>query len=462
MSKPMTEPRVNPIDPSPKRRDVVVLATIALAMLACWSVIFSGNLSGRGAADDLNFHWVAIVQFAQQWPNPDLGDYASATTPGYHLLLAPLVNAGMGHTGVQLVASVWTLLLLGLLSWRCSATLGRSAAILMLPLIASMYVLFPGIWLLPDNAGWLLVLAIVLIALREKSTWVSWVISGVLLFVLVWFRQIHIWAAAPIWLAAWLGNASQTPSDLRSFFSSIPTRLGRTLIAIGCTIPAFMMLVWFMGTWNGLVPPSFQNMHQGPNTATPGFVLAQIAILSVPFAPMLLMRWREVWAHQWRWVLLAMLLGLGLGVLPHSSYSYEAGRYGGWWNIITKLPSIADRSVLFILLSLAGSLCLVLWLRLASRRDVWVWVGLLVAFTLAQSMNHASWQRYHEPMLLMIMVLIIARSTMLTQIRTRALGGALVLTLILGSITALTLMTAKPIRTSETTQAIEQNTPELP
>lgn len=447
---------------TPKRRDVAVLTTIALGMLVCWSVILSGNLSGRGAADDLNFHWIAIIQFAQQWPSPDLGDYASATTPGYHLLLAPLVKAGMGHTGVQLIASIWTLGLLGLLSWKLSSTLGRSAIVLMLPIIASMYVIFPGIWLLPDNMGWLMVIGIVLLALRANAGWINWAISGLLLLGLVWVRQVHIWAAAPIWLAAWLGGLSHTPSDIRSFFSSSPSRFARTLIAIGCTVPAFVALVWFLGTWGGLVPPSFQNMHQGPNWATPGFMLVQIAILSVPFAPMLLPRVRELWAHHWRWVLIASLIGLLLGVVPHSSYSYEAGRYGGWWNLIGKTPTIADRSVLFVLLSLTGSLCLVLWLSLSGRRDVWVWIGVLVAFVVAQSANHASWQRYHEPMLLMMLMLIVARSPKLNQIKTRALCGAVVLALILGSITTISMIGAKPVLASNSGTAKDQNSAESP
>lgn len=461
MTKAPTQTDSHAGTPTPKRRDVAVLVTIGLAMLVCWSVILSGNLAGRGAADDLHYHWLAIIQFAQQWPSPDLGDYASATTPGYHLLLAPLLNAGMGHTGVQLVASIWTLALFGLLSWYCSATLGRSAAVFMLPILASMYVLFPGIWLLPDNAGWLVVLVIVLLTLRTESGWMSWALSGVLLCVLVWLRQVHIWVAGPIWLAAWLGCRDQTPSDLASFFrAQTLSRVGRVLIAMGFTIPGLIALAWFLEIWGGLVPPSFQNMHQGPNLATPGFMLVQVAILSVPFVPMLRLRVHDVWAHHWRWALFVGLIGLLLGIWPHSGYSYEQGRYGGWWNIIAKLPQVADRSPIFVVLSLLGALCLLLWLSLASRRDIWIWVGVLIAFTLAQSANHASWQRYHEPMLLMMLVLLIARSPMLGRIKAKAMGGALVLALMLGSITAFTMIGAKPVQADKAGGAL--NSPESP
>lgn len=431
-----------------KQRVFALLITIGLTGLICWGVIFSGNLSGRGAYDDLLYHWVAVNQFAQQWPSPDLGDYASATTPGYHLLLAPLVHAGLDHTGAQLVASAWTLALMGLLCWIVSRSWGLASAALMLPMIASLYVIFPGIWLLPDNAGWFFVLSVLLLALRSRAGWGVWAISGLLLVALVWMRQVHIWAAAPIWLTAWLGSSEMTPHSLRSFFGDPLKRAGRTIIAQGCTIPAFVMLVWFLVTWGGLVPPTFQDMHQGPNPATPGFMLMQLAILSAFFAPLLLPRLIKIWTQHWRLVLFAAIAGLLLGVLPSSSYSEADGRFGGWWNILGKLPTIADRSPFFVLGSIGGSIALALWLSLASRRDIWIWLGVLVAFSLAQSANHASWQRYHEPLLLMMIVLIIARSGELDRVRIRAVIGSAVLAMMLGAITINSMRNAKPIEQS--------------
>ncbi|MEX0876532.1 MAG: hypothetical protein WD114_03640 [Phycisphaerales bacterium] len=431
--------------PFPKRtRLKATLIVVGITLLACWAMILSGNMSGRGAADDLNFHWLAINQFADQLPRPDLSDYASATTPGYHLLLAPLAAAGFNHTAIQLVASVWTLCLLGVLAWVISRRAGMAAVVLTLPVIASMYVLFPGIWLLPDNAGWLLVLLIVLLSLRPNPGWGTWMLGGALLLVLVWMRQVHIWAAAPLWLAAWLGGNDTTPSPAR-FFGSFYTRAGRTCIAIACTVPAFIALAWFVLTWEGLVPPTFQNMHQGPNIATTGFILTQLAILSVFFTPLLWPRLRELWSHHWRWILAAAALGLILGVIPHSSYFYDEGRYGGWWNVIGKLPTAADRSPVFVLGSLAGSLALVVWLSLADRRSVWIWVGVLVAFTLAQTANHASWQRYHEPLLLFMILLILGRSAVIERCKARIVLGAACLTLMLAAITIASIISTESL-----------------
>ncbi|MBL4699349.1 MAG: hypothetical protein JKX70_11000 [Phycisphaerales bacterium] len=419
---------------------------VVLLLVVSWSVILSGNLSGRGAADDLNYHWLVIQQFSEQLPNPDLSDYQSATTPGYHLILSPLVQMDVGHMGVQLVASVWTIGFLGLLTWVVSARFGKLSAVLMLPMLTSMYVLYPGIWLLPDNAGWFGVLAIVLLSLRSNPTWKSWAVSGVILFGLIWMRQIHIWIAGTIWLGAWLGSAADTPT-LRTLFSSCIDRTGRTTLAIACTIPAFTVLVWFMILWGGLVPPTFQENHQGPNMATPGFILLQLSILSLFFAPMLWPRFKETWKHQWGWIVFAAFIGCLLGVVPESSYSYEAGRYGGWWGLIHKLPTVAGRSPIFILGSILGAVVFVVWLNLVTRRDAWIWVGTMVAFTLAQSANHASWQRYHEPMLFIMLLLILARSSVVARYTRQLVIGCLAMALMLGALTVGEMINAQPVET---------------
>jgi hypothetical protein len=51
-------------------------------------LIGAGNLAGRGAGDQVNYHEPVVRLWAAQFPRFTFGDYASATTPGYHVLLA--------------------------------------------------------------------------------------------------------------------------------------------------------------------------------------------------------------------------------------------------------------------------------------------------------------------------------------------------------------------------------------
>ena len=88
----------HPIAHAPMSHRVqALLIVLAMTLIATIPLILSGNANGRAAADDYNYHWIAINQFAIEWPSPDISNYHSATTPGYHLILAPLVRAGLGQ-----------------------------------------------------------------------------------------------------------------------------------------------------------------------------------------------------------------------------------------------------------------------------------------------------------------------------------------------------------------------------
>ncbi len=414
-----------------------------LVIAVCWPLILTGNSLGRGAADDLNYHWPTIQTFAQQLPTPDLSDYQSATTPGYHLELAVVHRLGLSRIFVQLYASFWTIILLGILAYRAGKTFGKPGLILILPLLASMYLLYPGIWLLPDNAAWLGVLVLIILALDHPPSTRTLLISGVVLALLVLIRQAHLWAAATICISAWIGSGDQVPS-LTQFLSNHQSRLKRLSIAILATLPAILILVYFFRQWGGLVPPAFQRNHQGPNPATPAFILTQIAILSVFFIPLLWSRFIELIKSHISWVIAALFLGLLIGLIPETAYNYNQGRFSGWWNLANKFPTFADRSPVIILGSTAGGLACVLWGAMIPRRDSRILIISLIAFTIAQTANYASWQRYHEPMLLILGILIFTRAPGVIEFPKRALYGSATLATALATLTIITMLNAQP------------------
>lgn len=398
--------------PAPTRRGwgAGLLAAGAFALPAV-ALILAGHVRGRAAHDQLNFHEPVIRRFAESLPRPDLSDYLSATTPGYHLALATFARlVGDDPRALRLAGLVFSLALVGLLAWWLARrTHAPRALALAAPFACSMYVFSSGAWLLPDNAGWLGVLGVLLLALRPRVDARHLLAGGVLLVLLVLARQIHVWAAAVLWAAAWLGDAHATRTSL---VSDPPARLRRAALALACSIPAFLVLAWFVRLWGGLTPPTFQNKYHGGNPAAPAFVLAIIAIYSPFFAGAVAPTLRHLW-HRHRAALGACAAaGALLAIIPDTSYSTDEGRYSGLWNAVRALPLVAGRtSPLLVALSALGAVLALAFASALPFRSRWVLLAAAAAFTAAQAASHELWQRYTEPFVLMLLALASAEIT---------------------------------------------------
>jgi hypothetical protein len=462
----------NPMTDRPANQHALRITIVILLLTAVLLWIFpllNPHYLIRSASAEQLYHTPAIDRFASQLPTPDYSDYSSATTPGYHTVLAIPTKLGASNPALRIIASIYTFFIVALLAIPLARTHRALAIPMILPLLASNYFIFSGAWLLPDNSGWLGVLIIFLLALKPNPTLKSHILAGLTLLILIYFRQVHIWAAAPIWLAAWIGSTDQTPHapTVRSFFSNLPNRFSRALIALLCTIPAFLLLAYFVKLWGGLVTPTFKDEHHGPNPATPAFILLQIAVFSIFFLPILLPQLKQLLKDAKPTLLISTTLGTILAIVPQSAYNEDAGRYSGWWNAVKKFPDFMDRSPVYIAGAIVGSIMLVTWGSLLNLRDRWIFAGTLLAFTLAQTANLESWQRYHEPMLLFMLMLIFARSNKIQLTPKRAALGSIAASIMLAVITASLLknQVSRDItdpRVLRLDQRLDNPTPEVP
>ncbi|VAX41557.1 hypothetical protein MNBD_PLANCTO03-893, partial [hydrothermal vent metagenome] len=379
---------------------VVLVVYLLIASI----LIGSGSTRGRGAWDDVKYHEPTIRTFAEQWPALDLTDYLSATTPGYHIVLAAAaVWIDDSRLFLQVVGASFTIALYLVVTIWCARRLGAArAAACVLPMVGSMYVLFPGVWLLPDNAGWLGVVLILMLALRPRWDVRAFLAGSIVLAALVMTRQVHLWAAALLCAGAWLGRFGTGEQILDQF----SRRLGRSATAVLAAVPAMAIVAWFALTWGGLTPPTFQGKVQKMNFAVPAFLLVQIAVLTPWFAGYLAEAASEAWRSARGWILGAAVLGLIVAAVPQTTYSTDLGRYSGYWNIVRSLPVLGGHtSILVLFLAPLGAMSLVVWCVALPRRERWVMAAGLGAFAAAQIMNANCWQRYHEPYLLICMAL---------------------------------------------------------
>jgi hypothetical protein len=408
------------------------LAICFVFLAAALPLIAAGHERGRGAWDQNTYHLVAIRTFARQWPRFDLHDYASATTPGYHLILA-LVDKFISDDVrvLRLFGMLFTLGLLATLALAVGRRVPPAIAIaLCLPAVCSLYVFSSGAWLLPDNVAWWGVLAILLVALRPRVDAWTYVLGAILLTILVAIRQSDAWAAAVLWAAAWRGNASENsaPFDTRAAVA----RLGGMALA---TVPAAALLLWFVHLWHGLLPVGMQSFHGGANPAVPATVLGVFGILAIFFTP---------FAAPSRLPRRGLFIGGGAAMgfiaaaLPVMTYSHAQGRESGIWNLALHLPMVHQRSILMIALATLGGALLVIWLLSLETRDRWIFLITWLAFIAAQTENTKAWQRYYEPFVLIALPLMASRvmEHRNSWPRPIAIAGPLILALLLAAITA--------------------------
>lgn len=441
---------------NPRRIPWHTLAPAALLASIALPIILAANMNGRGAGDQFKYHAKVIQTFAEQLPRPDLADYLSATTPGYHLALAAIVRLGLdseqpAHVPLRLVSLLFSLVLVSLLAWAVGKrTDPITAFLLSLPLCLSLYVVNSAAWLLPDNLGWLGVLIILLIALRDRHSWRSITLAAVFLLLLVLVRQIHLWTAATLWVSAWLA-AAPTPNHQPTFLPPIDRPLRRSLATIPmlmATIPALLALGLFYQLWNGhLTPPAFAGQHaRAINPAAPAFVLAILGLASAFYLPLLWPALRDGFKQSPLTIGAAAVVGLLIAAIPETSFSHEQGRWSGLWNVVDKIPAPLERSPLIIALAVAGAVATTAWAAALSTHRRWVCLAALVAFAAASAANIQLWQRYVEPFIL-ILTAIMAADGIGKRERVPPLfrAGPAALALMLASVTAAKLATEKSV-----------------
>jgi hypothetical protein len=420
----------------------MVVATFALV---AGVIIASARVTERVHYDQKLYHEPTVRQFAQELPAVSVWDYLSATTPGYHLAIAAVAKwisddvRALQLASASIGAAFFSLLGWGL-AWGAKgggahaplSPLSQTAlhrvwmpTLVAFTVMASFYVLAPAVFVLPDLAGLLGVLAITLIAFHPHHTHRRLVLGGLVLVGLVLVRQSHVWAAAMLWVSAWMDRPINKLTDeeyqlsrptlRQQFFTQVESRIAMTALAALCTLPAFATLWLFHRYWGGLVPPRFQGWYPSPSplrviiSPAPAFFLAVVGM----FAPFFVGFWtgplRRVW-RQHRSVLLAVLaVAFVLLLTPPTTEDYDAGRRSGLWTIAGKLPQVAKHSsILIVGLGLLGAASLTGMLAGQRPRKRWIAMTGVFGFFAALGAGTEIWQRYTEPVVLLFLALLAA------------------------------------------------------
>lgn len=369
---------------------------LCVAIFACVALplIVSNYDHGRAYYDQMTYHYPAIRHFQS---GGDFSDYSSATTPGFHLLLAAVARLSDSEIALKLVSFFITAVLIGLLALRVARQVSSRVltVVLVLPLLFSIYFLPSGVWLLPDNLAWLSVFCTLALAqdYRDEGAWYLLVCVTLVAAVLV--RQSNIWLCVvpcAVAGAAGIGRAR---------------RLFRVALA---TVPCLAVLLYFVRLWHGTVPPSFAEKHAAVNFAAAPYFLAVVGFYGLFYLPVIwtpLQHWLRT--QPFRQLLLwGALLGLAVGISSPTDWEPDAGRVSGLWNLAKLLPSVAHRSLLITLLASLGGLLATALLALAGSRDRLIAIAAALGFVAAQTLSHFVYERYYAALIFFLTILLVA------------------------------------------------------
>jgi hypothetical protein len=343
------------------------------------------------SADEAAFHLPAIRQIGAGWPALDLSsDSLSATAPGYHYLLAtltlPVDHALPALRALNLGVSLAVLVVL----WRALPGPAGWRVLVLLPLACSNFYVKSASYVVTDNAA-LLAVALVLVHLGRPAPGASLGLAAAAAAAVA-TRQSGVWLVAPLALRAW----------------NLPAGNGRVQAGLTLLLPLGVLGV-LVAAWGGLVPPQWQAETLGRGAArapVAAYLLAVAALLVPPY--LLALRPESVRRLLSLPAALGGLAGLLAAAAAANVPDTAAGRWGGYlWNLAGVLPSVGDRSLLFLVLAPVGGAALALF-----AAEVWrsgspargPWLAALAGWTVSNLANQQVFHRYYEPTLLVLVV----------------------------------------------------------
>jgi hypothetical protein len=377
-------------------RKAVLLCVSIFAVLAL-PLIVSGYDHGRAWSDQAKYHLPAIVHFAH---GGSLRDYPSATTPGYHLLMAAVAIALPGNEiALKLIGLLISLVLIGVLAAFVARRVASPAMTLclMLPMLVSLYFLPQGVWLVPDNLGWLTVFGVLLMAMRYQDRFGWYAGMAGLLLAAVMVRQSNAWLCAVALLSV-LAAAPAGNVNRRLFY------------AAAMLAPAILTLAGFVALWRALTPPSFVAQHQGINTAALPFLLCVFGLYGLFYLPLIAPRVRRIWTQPYwqRRVLLGGALGLLAAAVQPTDLNEAEGRVSGLWILARLGPDPLHHSILMTALSMLGGMSVAVWCALLPRRLAAGVLCTMLAYVLAQTTNHMVYERYFAEFVFILLLVMMA------------------------------------------------------
>lgn len=384
----------------------------AVVLMIAGLIIASGRAGPSEASDQNKYHLVVIDGMVAEWPAIDVVNYPSATSPGYHAVMASVARVVPEEARLT-VMRVLNAVVGALIPVWCFVvarrfTDGGRAAALSVPVALNSYVLGGSAYLTTDNAGLLLALVAVGVCVGwPVSAW-RMMLAGVAATGAVATRQVHVWAAAVPLVA--LATAlpvmrRMAPPALHVYLQGRPRSVRLATVGAGLAwgVPSVVVGV-FVAMWGGLVPPSYAALHNGgANLAAFALAFGLAGVIAPLFSLVATPLWRSD-AYRSRVAILFAGVALVWAIAVPTTFQMKERALGWLWHGVWYAPAWREHSWLLVGLAPMGGAAVGMMVSTATRRGrgapALILVVALAGWLAAQSMNTMAWQRYFEPMLL--------------------------------------------------------------
>lgn len=366
----------------------VLLAIIFLVITI--PLVFRSGLDIFDESDEQNTHYPTVLQFAQQFPLPDVTRYNAATGPLHHIFLSIFARLfNMPLEGLRLINLLVSTVCL-LVVYRVVAPQNPNYALLLAAAFGlSAYFIGAAVRISTDNAA--LLFAFLAIIALDQMPFASgkYLLTAILAALAFLTRQIYAWLIAGGVLNAW----GTLTAPVRS----------RIICSLWYAIPAFFVLALLLA-WRGLTPPLYQDSYQTTGLIHPrviGYALAVLGQYGIFFLPWLWQFFRQnngKWWHLIVVVAVSVVLLLIFPVAPADGSTVNNISEGGiLWSVIGRLPVLVNSSLLFWALVPMGMLCLyAIFLESHRRKNYWVLLFSLM-WLAANMLSVRVYQKYYEP-----------------------------------------------------------------
>lgn len=344
--------------------------------------------------DEVLYHWPIIQRFFAELPWPDVRDYPSATAPLFHVAFALAAKLlGLDLQTLRLLNVLVSLAAVAVFYQMVMRFVPQREAVLLALLLGlSPYFFGASFLVLTDNFGILLAL----LALRALGqAWDSgrashWAAFCVFVCLAALTRQLYVWLAVGAVLAMLVRG--------EPLLQAWPRILA--LVLAGLPLLALIFV------WRGLTPPSFQQHHVAEAAITPRAAVFGTAVFG--------MYWLALFPER---VLAALqaarrqralpLLAVGIAtaaILMLVPATPQPSDNGLLWRLARVVPEIGGTRLVFWLLFPLG--LLFFWNALRTSDKAVAGIACLgVAFLLCNLPNAMVFQKYYDPVTIVLVIL---------------------------------------------------------